>query len=184
MSSLKMTFSLASLVVLFTIGLVFVTTPVLAHDIVAGEDTDLHAQGTSNGDGHIHPSVLSIVADPDTMDQMRNTYKVLITFSHPVTFSTVQWQARGDSPTKFVGVGATGVDGDATGKKYTAVIDFSRASGVSSLGVKVAAATAILNDQTDTLNNGQGNLESIVYDLDDLPKVAPGYTVGVAVKEK
>ena len=61
MSSLKMTFSLTSLIFLIALGLVFVPTAVMAHPNVTG-GTD-HAK-----DGHMHPTVTVMVddADPDT----------------------------------------------------------------------------------------------------------------------
>ena len=59
----RLTFSLASLIVLIALGLVFAPTSVLAHPNVDGDDT--HAN-----DGHMHPSIdiSATDVDPSTDD--------------------------------------------------------------------------------------------------------------------
>ena len=75
MSSLKMTFSLTSLIFLIALGLVFVPTSVMAHDAVpdvAGTAATLGAQhGTTDSpiqvpDNHLHPTVKIVVQDADS----------------------------------------------------------------------------------------------------------------------
>ena len=58
MSSLKMTFSLTSLIFLIALGLVFVPASVMAHD------TDADTAG-DQPDGHVHHSTTPMVADAD-----------------------------------------------------------------------------------------------------------------------
>ena len=63
MSSLKMTFSLASLVLLMAFGLVFVTTPVMAHPERADDPL---TTGTDETIGpHQHPTVRITATDAD-----------------------------------------------------------------------------------------------------------------------
>ena len=67
MSSLKMTFSLTSLILIIALGLVFVSTSVMAHAPnynTADPPVDSlgHAAGTVAGDGHMHPKI-TITAD-------------------------------------------------------------------------------------------------------------------------
>ncbi len=67
MSSLKMTFSLMSLIFLIALGLVFVPTSVMAHPVTddnngTGEDHE----GSAIGKVHKHPTVTVMVADADS----------------------------------------------------------------------------------------------------------------------
>ena len=72
MSSLKMTFSLTSLIFLIALGLVFAPTSVMAHTATeantdtAGDATLIHALGTAAD--HTHPvvEVILVDADPNT----------------------------------------------------------------------------------------------------------------------
>ena len=62
MSSLKMTFSLTSLIFLIALGLVFAPTAVMAHDNIEG-DTNFATHATT---GHMHPVVT--IVDPTDVD--------------------------------------------------------------------------------------------------------------------
>ena len=67
MSSLKMTFSLTSLIFLLVLGLIFVPTSVMAHEVTdantgAGQP---HAADTPAGATHSHPGIMVTIADAD-----------------------------------------------------------------------------------------------------------------------
>ena len=74
MLSNKLTFSLASLVVLIAFGLIFAMVPVMADDPVLGGADGItpvgnHPAGTEVGAGHVHPTVMiSVPDDPTTTD--------------------------------------------------------------------------------------------------------------------
>ena len=122
----KLTFSLASLVLLMAFGLVFGTMPIMADDGAGGTIDDPHGQdghatGRANDDEtgnptHMHPTVAITLMDADTGMMGDQDYgnkiledvpfKVKFTFSAPVeNFSTV-----------------TVLDGDANGADVDAVV--------------------------------------------------------------
>ena len=67
MSIRKMTFSLASLIFLIALGLVFVPTAVMAHTVTADNtgNGEPHAVGTAVGTAHSHPEIMVTIADAD-----------------------------------------------------------------------------------------------------------------------
>ena len=122
----KLTFSLASLVLLMAFGLVFGTMPIMADDGAGGTEDDPHGQdghasNEANADEmrnptHMHPTVAITLMDADTGMMGDQDYgnkiledvpfKVKFTFSAPVeNFSTV-----------------TVLDGDANGADVDAVV--------------------------------------------------------------
>ena len=160
MSSLKMTFSLASLILLMAFA--FCVTPIMAHE-VAGDQHDSGEDGTENPIplGHTladHPTVVSIVAKPDAADAMaadlttktvdgtvyikpdataNNTFVLRVTFSEDL-----------DSPTNALADGDISVKIGADG----ALLFLGKADGsANSLGsvsnaVSAAIAQAMIGD--------------------------------------
>ena len=72
----KLTFSLASLVLILALGLVFVPTSVMAHPVVGGEDGNNGSGQIHDGDAvglsHTHPEIMVTLddADPTTPDSI------------------------------------------------------------------------------------------------------------------
>ena len=154
MSSLKMTFSLTSLIFLIALGLV--AMPVLGNNATQNDHASLHGAGIQDGDGHTHPAVSSVTAvakrtTPSAYTPARNAYKVLVTFDQAVAIvsgnDTIQWQplASDDTPlsTYTSGGALSAAPGDTTNTKFeTADIDFSSYTTASKLRVKIPAAVA------------------------------------------
>ena len=87
MSSLKMTFSLTSLILIFAL---VAAMPVLAHDLVDDETGDQHVAGTDISNHEAHPVVKSVTLLGDAADGYvgQDSFEVDITFEAKTTLST------------------------------------------------------------------------------------------------
>ena len=118
MSSLKMTFSLASLILI--LGLVFSVMPVVAHDLVPGETGDQHVAGTTIPNHNTHAIVQSVTLQGDAADGYVNTrgFNIAVTFSStggtPTDFGSTNINVSAD--------GWTARDVSGSGLSYTALI--------------------------------------------------------------
>ena len=99
MSSLKMTFSLASLVLLMAL----VAIPVMAHDLIADEDGAQHVVETTLPGHRAHPVVKSITADSSVNDGYVGGDSFLVT----ITFESEDEDKKISVPT---GVGTVVLD--------------------------------------------------------------------------
>ena len=113
MSSLKMTFSLTSLILIIAFGLVFAPTTVMAHDLIDDEDGDQHETGVDLTDHAAHPILDSVTAAAPAADGFVNA-----TTSFVVTFVF-----SGAAPTDFDVADVSGLSTVATAVDFTASAD-------------------------------------------------------------
>ena len=197
----RLTFSLASLFLIFAIGLVFAPTSAMAHAPVDGEAATLHKDNTEAGDGHTHPTVSSINPDfssikaPAPGEQTRAAYKVKVTFSQKVdgfAAEDVQYQLLDGSReplTQFAAITEAPADttnpaGDAAKVFLVTIPDPDSITGVDNLSaryVKIKIGDGVVTRMDgNLLQAGQGNLGTTT-NLLMLPAVIDG-TVTAQIK--
>ena len=133
MSSLKMTFSLASLVLLMAL----VAMPVMAHDLITDEEGDQHEAGSLLSDHDDHPILDSVTV----MGAAANG------FVKSDTSFIVEFKFSGEAPTDFIAsdIGSIGgVDPDN-------VVDFT----TSADGLTFTARVTLTGDADITLSASQ-----------------------------
>ena len=141
----RLTFSLASLVFLIVLGLVFVPTAVMAHNYPAG------GAGENAYEASSHPLTTDLADDPTTPDADDT---ITAHHSHP-TVESIMLKADKDSVRKKEAKIAAADD------TFTLVIKFSEAVGVA------ADASISAFDTTDTAEDGDFPIDGVTITMVD-----------------
>ena len=154
--SKKLTFSLASLVVLIAFGLIFAPVSVMAHLV---EDTDSATTADPDGTGYIQNhganGTANDVAHP-ILDSVTAMGAAANGFVKSNTSFIVEFKFSGEAPTDFIAT-------DITSSGVTTVVDFT----TSADGLTFTARVTLNNNATITLADGNSDVTGLYVDTDN-----------------